>query len=220
MGQLDIHLDKIRLVGLQKIQSRKSVSHPVHCAAKCTLEDGLEVLAAQFIVFDKQDELGLVHRVNVAVHRGNCTDSCISCQPAKGVLNAASATRAQAVVALGGSAAATVFHRLRSSPSLPHLRRMKRLYAGRRETVMQHLRAASRSIRLEAAAGPAVMLLLPDTASDVDIARRALPFGIAPAPLSPWYIQSPARQGFLLGVSNVDERRLQEDCRRLVELIP
>jgi len=59
--------------------------------------------------------------------------------------------------------------------------------------------------------------LLPEFASDVDIALRALPFGLAPSALSPWYKQSP-RPGLLLGVTNLDERRLLADCRRLVEL--
>jgi len=63
-----------------------------------------------------------------------------------------------------------------------------------------------------------VVTLLPKSASDVDVAVRALPFGLAPAPLSPWYMQSPAPQGLLLGVTNVNERRLPADCRRLAEL--
>jgi GntR family transcriptional regulator / MocR family aminotransferase len=83
-------------------------------------------------------------------------------------------------------------------------------------------REASRSlqpnIRVQATAGLAVVTLLPEFASDVDIALRALPFGLAPAPLSPWYMQSPPQRGLLLGVTNLNERRLPADCRRLVEL--
>jgi GntR family transcriptional regulator/MocR family aminotransferase len=52
----------------------------------------------------------------------------------------------------------------------------------------------------------------------VDVALRALPFGLAPSPLSPWYMQSPSQRGLLLGVTNLDERRLSADCRRLAEL--
>ena len=62
------------------------------------------------------------------------------------------------------------------------------------------------------------MTLLPELASDVLIVLRALPFGLAPGPLSPWYMQSPPRPGLLLGVTNLDERRLPADCRRLAEL--
>lgn len=42
---------------------------------------------------------------------------------------------------------------------------------------------------------------------------------LAPAPLSPWYAQAPRPRGLLLGVTNVDERRLAADCRRLAELV-
>ena len=63
-----------------------------------------------------------------------------------------------------------------------------------------------------------MVTLLPESASDVDIALRALSFGLAPPPLSPWYMQSPPRWGLLLGVTNINERRLPADCRRLVEL--
>jgi GntR family transcriptional regulator / MocR family aminotransferase len=63
-----------------------------------------------------------------------------------------------------------------------------------------------------------VVILLPEFASDVDIALRALQFGLAPGPLSPWYMRSPRQQGLLLAVTNLNERRLPADCRRLLEL--
>jgi GntR family transcriptional regulator/MocR family aminotransferase len=109
---------------------------------------------------------------------------------------------------------------LREGHYLRHLRRMKRLYAARRESLLRCLKeTASDSIKVQATAGLAVVILLPATASDVDVASRALPFGLAPAPLSPWYMQSPRQQqGLLLGVTNLSERRLPADCRRLLEL--
>jgi GntR family transcriptional regulator / MocR family aminotransferase len=108
---------------------------------------------------------------------------------------------------------------LRDGHYLRHLRRMKRLYAARRESLLRCLgEVGSNWIRVEATAGLAVTVLLPEPASDVDMALRALPFGLAPAPLSPWYVQSPAQKGLLLGVTNLNERRLPADCRRLVEL--
>jgi GntR family transcriptional regulator/MocR family aminotransferase len=108
---------------------------------------------------------------------------------------------------------------LRHGCYLRHLRRMKRLYAARREALLRALReAAPESMTVQATAGLAVVALLPDSASDVDIAARALQFGLAPAPLSPWYMQSPRQQGLLLGVTNLGEKRLAADCRRLVEL--
>jgi GntR family transcriptional regulator / MocR family aminotransferase len=108
---------------------------------------------------------------------------------------------------------------LREGCYLRHLRHMKRLYAARREALLRALaEVAPDSMKVQATAGLAVVTWLPDSASDVDIASRALKFGLAPAPLSPWYMQSPRQQGLLLGVTNLREQRLAADCRRLVEL--
>jgi GntR family transcriptional regulator / MocR family aminotransferase len=108
---------------------------------------------------------------------------------------------------------------LREGHYLRHLRRMKRLYAARREALLRCLgEMASDSIKVKATAGLAVVLSLPEYASDVDIASRALQLGMAPAPLSPWYMRPSRRQGLLLGVTNLNERRLKADCRRLLEL--
>jgi GntR family transcriptional regulator/MocR family aminotransferase len=96
---------------------------------------------------------------------------------------------------------------------------MKRLYAARREALLRCLgEVASDSIKVQATAGMAVVTLLPESASDVDVASRALRFGLAPSPLSPWYMQSAPQQGLLLGVANLSERRLAGACRRLAEL--
>jgi GntR family transcriptional regulator/MocR family aminotransferase len=108
---------------------------------------------------------------------------------------------------------------LREGHYLRHLRRMKRLYAARREALLRCLEeVASNSMQVQATAGMAIVTLLPESVSDVDIALRALRFGLAPAPLSPWYMQSPRQQGLLLGVTNLNERTLSADCSRLVEL--
>jgi GntR family transcriptional regulator/MocR family aminotransferase len=107
---------------------------------------------------------------------------------------------------------------MREGHYLRHLRRMKRLYASRRDMLLHCLaETASGSIAVKTTAGLAVVVLLPKVASDVDIASRALPFGLAPAALSPWHMQSP-QQGLLLGVTNLDERRLASDCHRLLAL--
>jgi GntR family transcriptional regulator/MocR family aminotransferase len=108
---------------------------------------------------------------------------------------------------------------LREGHYLRHLRRMKRLYAARREVLLRCLsEVPSGTLKVEATAGLAVVILLPDSASDVDVALRALPFGLAPAPLSPWFMQPSVRRGLLLGVTNLNERRLRADCRRLADL--
>ena len=108
---------------------------------------------------------------------------------------------------------------LRDGHYLRHLRRMKRLYAARREALLHCLgEMAPDSIKIQATAGLAVVILLPRSASDVDIASRALEFSLAPGPMSPWYMRPPRQQGLLLCVTNLDERRLPADCRRLLEL--
>ena len=109
---------------------------------------------------------------------------------------------------------------LREGCYLRHLRHMKRLYAARREALLCCLGdGPSRTIKVQATGGLAVVMLLPESVSDVEIASRALQFGLAPAPLSPWYMKSPGQRGLLLGVTNLNERRLPADCRRLLELV-
>jgi GntR family transcriptional regulator / MocR family aminotransferase len=107
---------------------------------------------------------------------------------------------------------------LREGHYLRHLRRMKRLYASRRESLLRCLgEVATGSMTVKATAGLNVVVLMPKVASDVEIASRALPFGLAPSPLSPWYMRSP-QQGLSLCVTNLDERRLSADCCKLAEL--
>jgi GntR family transcriptional regulator/MocR family aminotransferase len=109
---------------------------------------------------------------------------------------------------------------LREGHYLRHLRRMKRLYGARHEALLRCLRTtASDRLKVQATAGVGVVVQLPRTVSDVEIALRALQFGMAPDPLSPWYTQPASQQGLLLGVTNLNERRLAADCRRLAELV-
>lgn len=103
---------------------------------------------------------------------------------------------------------------------LRHLRRMKRVYAERRHALLRCLREeAADALEVQATAGMAVVVRLCAGAPDVAIATRALSFGLAPAPLSPWYAHAPQPRGLLLGVTNLDEHRLATDCRRLAELV-
>jgi GntR family transcriptional regulator/MocR family aminotransferase len=108
---------------------------------------------------------------------------------------------------------------LRDGHYLRHLRRMKRLYATRRELLLGCLgEVASNALKVEVTAGLTVVASLPEIAADVEIAQRAMSTGLGVAPLSPWYVQAIPKKGLLLGVTNLDERRLPTDCRRLVEL--
>jgi GntR family transcriptional regulator/MocR family aminotransferase len=108
---------------------------------------------------------------------------------------------------------------LREGHYLRHLRHMKRHYAARRRALLRCLRdLASPALRVTATAGLAVVTHLPESASDVTVASRALSFGLAPSPLSRWYMQSASQQGLLLGVTNLNEQRLPAECHRLAEL--
>ena len=103
---------------------------------------------------------------------------------------------------------------------LRHLRRMKRLYSARRELLLQQLQeTAEGAFAIHATAGLSVRMELPPGTDDFDIALRALPFGIAPVPLSPWYAEPPGHRGLLLGITNLAERRIAADCARLIELV-
>lgn len=110
---------------------------------------------------------------------------------------------------------------MRKGHHLRHLRRMKRLYKARQDLLLTSLQdGASPPSVSPSATGLAVLLRLPDGAKDVKIATQALQFGLAPVPLSPWYMTpGGSRAGLLLYVTNVSEKRLAADCIRLNDLI-
>jgi GntR family transcriptional regulator/MocR family aminotransferase len=97
---------------------------------------------------------------------------------------------------------------------------MKRLYAARRAALVRCLQTEAVDVlEVQATAGMAVVTRLRGAEADVDVAARALRAGMAPVPLSPWSLHAPAPNGLLLGVTNVDGRRLVAECRGLAELV-
>ena len=100
-----------------------------------------------------------------------------------------------------------------------HLRRTKRAYAARRDTLLEHIEAFAGKDRA-ATAGLTVLLSLEPGSSDVVVARESLAFGIYPAPLSAWYgSQELPRSGLLLGIATSPTKNLAESCERLFEII-
>jgi GntR family transcriptional regulator/MocR family aminotransferase len=100
---------------------------------------------------------------------------------------------------------------------LRHLRHMKTLYRERRDALHA---ALGEDIAVDAFAGLAVRVRLPDGADDVALAARALDLGIAPLPTSVWSSDpAQAAPGFLLGVSNLAPRHLEKACAALEQLI-
>src|SRR3546814_6446567 len=70
------------------------------------------------------------------------------------------------------------------------------------------------------ATGLAVLLRLPDGASDLAVAREMLAFGMFPAPLSAWYASARAsRPGLLLGVATAPAKELGRTCERLADIV-
>jgi GntR family transcriptional regulator/MocR family aminotransferase len=100
---------------------------------------------------------------------------------------------------------------------LRHLRRMKRLYAARRDALRAHL---ARWPGVDAMAGLAVMLRLPPGTDDAALTRAAARKGLAPGTLSTWYATDAARiPGLLLGVTNLTEAVVADACDRLIALL-
>lgn len=94
---------------------------------------------------------------------------------------------------------------------LRHIRRLKRLYAARRDALRDHLRlAGARDVGETLVAGTTIVLRFTQKRDDVHLAALAQPLGLAPAPLSPWFAQAgEADTGMLLSVTNYaakDER--------------
>jgi GntR family transcriptional regulator/MocR family aminotransferase len=100
-----------------------------------------------------------------------------------------------------------------------HLRRTKRAYAVKRQALLECVRASVSADRV-AAPGLAVLLRLPRATSDLAIAREAAAFGMAPSPLSTWYVSpDSAESGLLLGVATAPTRNLARSCDRLFDII-
>jgi len=114
----------------------------------------------------------------------------------------------------------TVAEFIREGHHLRHLRKMKRLYAARQQKLADTLRDLVPSgYDVDARGGFAVRLILPSSYDDVAVSERALQYGMAPVPLSPWYMAAAGPRGLLLGATNYVERTLRKDCIKLLELI-
>lgn len=105
---------------------------------------------------------------------------------------------------------------MRDGHYLRHLRRMKKLYATRRDGLMALLRDVA---PVEAMAGLAVLVRLPEGADDIGIVRQAIGFDMMPRALSRWHATKAARPGLLLSVTNATGPGLGKACAKLCELI-
>jgi GntR family transcriptional regulator/MocR family aminotransferase len=106
---------------------------------------------------------------------------------------------------------------IRDGHFVRRLRRLKRLYSAQRDGLCKQLRMRDAEW---VNAGLAILLRLPDGASDVRVVREAMTVGIAPSPLSLWFANpSWSLNGLLLGVATAPEQYVAQSCQRLFEFI-
>lgn len=109
---------------------------------------------------------------------------------------------------------------VREGHYLRHLRRMKRLYAVRRDVLLTHIEGSGLGRHAaSSAAGTTVVLNMPAGTDDKAAAVAAQRQGLFPAPLSPWYVsEASSRPGLLLSITNYDARDAAP-CRALATIL-
>jgi len=102
-----------------------------------------------------------------------------------------------------------------------HVKRMRGLYARRRQALAEALSAVfGDGVELDLKPGGMHLIArIDNTASDVKLARLAQIAGLAVEALSPRAITHACRQGFLLGFTNVAEGDARDLCERLERAI-
>jgi GntR family transcriptional regulator/MocR family aminotransferase len=98
-----------------------------------------------------------------------------------------------------------------------HLRRMRRVYRGRRAALLE---ALARELPNLAEPGPSeaglyLRVVLAPGLNDEAVAERALALGVAVYPARPYFSRPPARPGLILGYAALDEAGIDEGIRRL-----
>jgi GntR family transcriptional regulator/MocR family aminotransferase len=105
---------------------------------------------------------------------------------------------------------------MRDGHYMRHLRRTKRMYTIRQERLNACLQTKGHDART---AGLALLLDLPNEVPDTAIAEDARTYGLAPMPLSPWYLTPAPCSGLLLGTATIPGRSLEACCDRLCQII-
>lgn len=108
---------------------------------------------------------------------------------------------------------------MREGHYLRHLRRSKRAYSAKQDSLMSALRDRFRSEDVTPA-GLAVLLRLPPSAPDRMIARELLTFGMFPSALSGWHASVETKSsGLLFGVATSPTTDLARHCGRVADII-
>ncbi|MGH2532791.1 MAG: PLP-dependent aminotransferase family protein [Thermomicrobiales bacterium] len=98
-----------------------------------------------------------------------------------------------------------------------HLRRMRALYLGRRNALVESLREHAGDLLrpFNTDAGLHLTAFLPPGVNDREVVRRARQHGISATPLSPCYLGEAARSGLILGFGGADEDEIRGAARTL-----
>jgi GntR family transcriptional regulator/MocR family aminotransferase len=110
---------------------------------------------------------------------------------------------------------------LRDGQFARHLRRMRAVYMGRRDALLEAIQQDAADVLTvgNTDAGLHVVAFLRDGIDDHDVVRRGASLGIHPSPLSSCYMGPRARAGLLMGFGSSDEPVLQNAVRTLAGVI-
>ena len=100
-----------------------------------------------------------------------------------------------------------------------HIRRMRRLYAKRRDALADALtRQMGADLTIDRQPGGMHLLArLPQGTDDVALVARLNEMGIAPAPLSACGVDAPYGPGLIIGFTNIEAAKAPEAARRLAQ---
>jgi GntR family transcriptional regulator / MocR family aminotransferase len=102
-----------------------------------------------------------------------------------------------------------------------HIRRMRSLYHSRRDTLMKVLKTTADGWLTpdEANCGMHVCTWLPEHIADEDVFREAEKINIEAIPLSRFYLNSPSRNGLVLGFTACKEEFIQPGVQALMDIL-
>lgn len=102
-----------------------------------------------------------------------------------------------------------------------HIRKMRALYMERRTALLQaiHRQLADQLEVIGTEAGMHLVALLRPGVDDVAVSIRAASKGVSARPLSPCYVNPPARGGLILGYGGADVPEILDGVRRLGECL-
>jgi GntR family transcriptional regulator/MocR family aminotransferase len=102
-----------------------------------------------------------------------------------------------------------------------HLRRMRNVYHGRRDALVDSLRAEFGEFLTphNADAGLHLSAFLPAGMNDLEIVREAARQGISASSLSACYMGPVKKSGLILGFGAADERRIRRAARTLGKVV-